>query len=230
MTVHRLKLKDLTALFFQQLRQQYLDGEMEVEVRVRPKAPAEKPEPEMNDEEFWKIISLLDWSKTGDDEAVLKPAVAALSRFSEKEIARFHDLLSEKLHRLDGEKFARHIGENAYGSGNYFSADGFLYTRCCVVANGKTAFEQVLAHPEKMPKDLEFEPLLSLPEQAYFKKTGKSFEHIPAYNYETGFNSEGWGDKTIQLEKANVGEVPNPVDYPQNNRLFWASLHVCKSL
>ncbi len=107
--------------------------------------------------------------------------------------------MSEKLHRLDGEQFARHIGENAYGKGNYFSADIFLYARCCVVANGRLLYEHILQHPEDMPKDLEFEPLLSIADEAYRKKTGKHLEHLPAFNYETGFNSQGWGEKTIRL-------------------------------
>jgi hypothetical protein len=199
MTVHQLKLKDLTALFFQQLRQQYLDGEMEVEVRVLPKAANRNGEQTMTEDEFWKIIALLDWEKEGDDDAVLQPAVAYVSAFPVSEIARFQDILSEKLHRLDGEQYARHTGENAFGEGNHFSADIFLYARCCAVANGRIFYEQVLTHPEDMPKDLDFEALLSLAGEACLKKTGKHLDHVPAYNYETGFNSQGWGEKTIRL-------------------------------
>lgn len=200
MTVHQLKLKDLTTMFLQQLRQQYLDGDMEVEVRVYPKTPHGRPTGTiMQEDEFWKIIALLNWEKEGDDESVLRPAVDYLSTFPMPDIARFQDILSEKLHRLDGEQYARHTGKNAYGRGNNFSADIFLYARCCVIANGQSFYEHVLTHPEDMPKDLDFEALLRLADLACLKKTGKHLEHIPAYNYETGFNSQGWSEKTIRL-------------------------------
>lgn len=69
--------------------------------------------------------------------------------------------------------------------------DDFLYVRCCVVANGKAAFEEVLQHPEKMP-DLTFSGLLHLAAWAYELKTGKPFVHLSAYNYETYSNENGW--------------------------------------
>ncbi|MFN0013394.1 MAG: DUF4240 domain-containing protein [Saprospiraceae bacterium] len=153
----------------------------------------------MSEDVFWQIIAMLDWEKEGDDEAVLRPAVDFLSAFSATEIARFQDILSEKLHRLDGERYAKHIGENAYGSSGYFSTDIFLYARCCVVANGRSFYEHVLKHPQDMPQDMDFEALLGLADDAYFAKTGTHMEYVPAYNYETGFNSHGWGEKTIRL-------------------------------
>src|SRR4051812_12101512 len=102
----------------------------------------------MNEETFWDIISRLDWSKTGDDEAVLEPAVEALSRMPEEEICEFEEILAEKLFELDGETYARNIGKHSFGkSPKRFSADEFLYARGSVVANGKDYFEQVLADP-----------------------------------------------------------------------------------
>lgn len=35
------------------------------------------PEAWLTESEFWQIIALLDWSKTGDDEAVIAPAVVS---------------------------------------------------------------------------------------------------------------------------------------------------------
>ena len=32
--VHKLKLKDLGAVFFQQLKEQYIDGNLDVEIKV----------------------------------------------------------------------------------------------------------------------------------------------------------------------------------------------------
>ena len=202
MAVHHLKLKDLSPIFFQQLRQQSLDGEMDVEVRVIPKKlHGRNIGQTMTEEVFWDIIGMLDWEKEGDDDAVLEPAINFLSDFPIPEISRFQDLLSEKLHQLDGEQYARHIGESAYGGHRHFSADGFLYARCCAVANGRLFYQHVIGHSEDMPKDLEFEALLRLADSACVKKTGKHLEHIPAFNYETGFNSQGWGEKTITFDR-----------------------------
>lgn len=48
-----------------------------------------------------------------------------------------------------------------------------------------------------MIKDLTFEPLLWLADKAHLKKTGEPSPHIPAFVYETFFNTEGWGQKAI---------------------------------
>ncbi|MCB0519396.1 MAG: DUF4240 domain-containing protein [Lewinellaceae bacterium] len=72
------------------------------------------------------------------------------------------------------------------------SVDDFLYVRCAVVAEGETAFKKVLANPPSIPQDITFEPLLQLASRAYEKKTGRPFVHVPAYNFETYGNEEGW--------------------------------------
>lgn len=173
---------------------------MDVEVRVIPKnLHGRNTGQTMTEEVFWEIIGILDWEKEGEDDAVMQPAIDFLEKFPLSGISRFQDILSEKLHRLDGEIYARHTGENAYGGNGYFSADIFLYARCCVVANGRRFYQHVLAHPEDMPKDLEFEALLRLADSACLKKTGKHLDHVPSFNFETGFNSQGWGEKTIRI-------------------------------
>ena len=105
---------------------------------------------------------------------------------------RFADLLSEKLYLLDAKKYAKHIGEDAWDGEQYFSVDNFLYARCCVVANGENLYKKVLNNPETMPKDITFEALLYLPSDAYERKTGKDYDYIPAFNFETYSNEEGW--------------------------------------
>lgn len=151
---------------------------------------------EMDETHFWRIIEQLDWQQEGDDEAVLAPAIAALSRFPETAIRAFADIQAKLLYQLDGKSYA-----DAYAPGdNYFSADGFLYARCAVVANGRETYYNILEHPEEMPQDIGFESLLSLPELAWQLCTGKEeWDHLPAYNYETGFNEEGWGELAIKL-------------------------------
>lgn len=190
MGIHKIKLGDLTPLFFQQLREQYLDKDLDVEIKVYSK--------KLNESLFWEIIALFDWTKKGDDQAVLAPAIAFLSDLEIKEIKAFQDILSEKLFLLDGEKYATEIGQFAYGKD--FSVDIFLYARCCVIANGKACYEKVLRNPKAMIKDLTFEPLLSLAAKAYELKTGKELEYVPAFNYETFFNSEGWGKESLVIE------------------------------
>jgi hypothetical protein len=148
----------------------------------------------MNDVTFWEIIAMLNWKAAGDDDAVIRPAAMALSTFSEGDIFHFDDILAEKLYQLDGEIFAREIGEHSYkGSSEDFSADYFLYARCAVVANGKQLFEQVLADPTRMPKDLEFEALLTLASAAFQSRTGSdNYPHVSEISYETFSNAEGW--------------------------------------
>jgi len=148
---------------------------------------------EMNDDGFWRLISLFDWDKTGDDSAVVAPVVAALSKLTEDEIVGFDETLAKKLFALDGEAYARNIGEGAYtGRDDFFSVDGFLYSRCAVVANGRDYFESVLINAAAMPKDLEFEPLLYVAADAYTLKTGKEFSFSTETSYETFSNRSGW--------------------------------------
>ncbi len=54
-----------------------------------------------------------------------------------------------------------------------------------------------------MPKDITFESLLYIADEAHQKKTGKPMRHVPAFNYETFFNSEGWGSKEAKLYTKN---------------------------
>jgi hypothetical protein len=144
--------------------------------------------------EFWRIIELLNWKRTGDDEAVLKPAVRALAKKSPEEIAGFEEIMSQKLFALDTMAHARQMGEDAYIDDKHpFSVDAFLYARCCVVANGKEYYESVLADAAEFPEDIDFEALLELASTAYESSTGRapdSFE--TSVSYETFSNKVGW--------------------------------------
>ena len=132
--------------------------------------------------------------KTGDDDAVLRPALKRLSSMKVEDIYIFSDILSEKLYSLDGINYASNIGDFSYkDETQYFSNDYFLYVRCCVVANGKEFYEFVLANPTEMPKDLDFEALLYLPDEAYKKLTNtEQYDYQPKFDYETYANSEKW--------------------------------------
>jgi hypothetical protein len=43
-----------------------------------------------------------------------------------------------------------------------------------------------------MPKELEFDAVLSLPGKAYERKTQKKFAYLPRFNFETFANKNGW--------------------------------------
>lgn len=153
---------------------------------------------DMDEAQFWAILDLLDW-KTRDSDAILAPAIEALSLFSQKDIYTFHDILNEKLYALDGRRFAEQLGSNRYTSddSNYFSVDSFLYARCCVVANGRIFYEKVLQNSSKMPKEYTFESLLYVPQKAWRMKTGRDkYDYFPETWSETFSNPDGWGGIT----------------------------------
>ena len=146
----------------------------------------------MNEEEFWNTIQMFDWDKSGDDEAVLNPAVQYLAKKTNEEIFEFEEIMAQKLQSLDTKAHAQNIGEGAYVNDNeYFSVDGFLYSRCVVVANGKNYFETVLTTPKDFPKDMEFESILYLAQEAYERKNKTEWNYSSTTDYETFKNISG---------------------------------------
>ena len=153
----------------------------------------QKPKKMMSEEEFWSIIDLLDWKHQGNDKKVLAPAINALAAKTKAEICRFEERFAYLLYQLDTKAHASNIGEDACDpESDYVSADGFLYARCVVVANGREFYAKVLKDPTEMPKDMEFESLLGLASGAYELKTGEDFEYSTGCNYESFSNSAGW--------------------------------------
>lgn len=153
----------------------------------------QKPGRMLPDDAFWEIIHRLDWSRTGNDDQVLEPAVTALAAMKKTAMRHFQEALSYKLFQLDTRAHAREIGEYAYQDDDtYFSSDTFLYSRCATVAKGRDAFEAALADPSKMAKDEEFEALLSLVDTACERKTGEPLEHDAGCSFESFSNVAGW--------------------------------------
>lgn len=185
-----IDVNDISPDWIDHLRRQYKDAQLEIIVHE----PEEVEQ--MSEEQFWRIIDRLDWSKGEDDDAILAPAVTTLAAFSVADIHRFQDVLAEKLYALDKQAFAEQIGTYRYGGSRHFSSDTFLYARACVVANGKDFYYQVLKDPGKMPKEYTFEALLYLAGMAFEKKTGEAWEYLPKVSYETYSNREGWGGKS----------------------------------
>ena len=180
-----LPIQSLNPLVVRDLQEKYPTGIVHIEAAGAAQSGV------MGEPEFWHIISLLDWGRKRSDD-IMAPAVKALSLYPEEGIFLFEQLLAEKLHALDGEKFAKPLGWGNT-SGRHFSVDGFLYARCCAVANGKAFYKQVLDNPSLMPKELTFEPLLYLAEKAHLLKTGSDqYDFLPTVSYETFANQQGW--------------------------------------
>lgn len=189
-TALKMPLSALNPSVVLDLQEKYPEAEMHIVMAEMPDAATV-----MNEDQFWGIISLLDWSKEGNDDAVIEPCVQELSKLPESSILSFYDLLSEKLYLLDGRGYAEH----SVPQDESISSDLFLYARCAVIANGRVFYESVSRNPVAFPKNLFFEALLNIPERAWFRKTGGDLEHQAKYIFETGFNPNGWGADTISL-------------------------------
>lgn len=180
----KIKTSELDSQFVKDLQEKYTNREIEISISESKKSL-------LDEELFWEIIALFDWTKEEDDE-IVAPVIEKLAACPVHYIYLFQDILSEKLHQLDAKRFALYIGEASWKEDKYFSVDHFLYVRCCVVANGQEAFDEILNKPLEMPKELTFEPLLSIAAQAYEQKTGKVFNYSGHVNFETYSNQDGW--------------------------------------
>lgn len=120
--------------------------------------------------EFWKFINLLDWTKESNDD-ITQVLIKELSKKTVVEIQEFAEILHAKLAALSTQA---HLEASYKNLSNEFSADEFLYIRCCVIANGQEFYKSVLQNPDLMPQNTDFEPLLYVAEKAYFLKTGKT--------------------------------------------------------
>lgn len=178
--VLRYSLRNMSPQTLRDLQEHYPNASVQIELSEQPQNGG------LSESDFWELIALLNWSKSGDDNAVIEPVVAALVAAPFRHIYDFADILSQKLYLLDDERYTNGL-EDAD-----FVADKFLYTRCCVVANGLSFFKHIQQHPEEMPHNLLFAPILRIPNEAYRQKIGKNLEHIWAYPIETYSNSIGW--------------------------------------
>lgn len=148
----------------------------------------------MSEDTFWSLIARINLRKR-DPRAAVQPLIAALTALSVDEIREFDEVLAEKVYALDTVAHARHIGVWAYkGRDEVFSADGFLYTRLMAVAKGRKFYEQALADPQRMPKDQDFEALMSAGWRAYAAKTGEEYERCTRFSLESFSNDAGWAD------------------------------------
>ncbi len=127
-----------------------------------------------SEKEFWKIIEMMDWHFVGEDENVVKRATAYLSKKSESFIKKFHQMLLQKLRKLQGCQ-------------DYFqeerSGESFLFTRCAVIAAGKKYYESVVSNPNKIRENTEFNILTKLCNGAMALKVGENPVTYSSFKY-----------------------------------------------
>lgn len=186
--VLRYSLRNISPQTLLGLQEHYPNASVQIVLSEQPEKDG------LTEAGFWALIDTLDWSKKGDDDAVIAPVVQTLVAAPFRHIYDFADILSHKLYLLDGEQYAHGLDDAD------FIADRFLYTRCCVVANGLSFFKHIQEHPEEMPHHLLFAPLLRIPNEAYRLKIGKPLEHVCAYPIETYSNPIGWSSLHTQTE------------------------------
>lgn len=187
----RYPLRNISPDVFLDLQEKYPDASVRIELNEHPAYGG------LSEQDFWDLIARLDWQKKGDDAAVIEPVIAALAASPLRHIYDFKDILSQKLYLLDTAEHAREIGEFGYQEGSEnFSPDGFLFARCCAVANGRTAYELARRNPVAMPKDLEFAPLLRIAAEAHRRQKGTLLRYVAAYPIETFSNEKGWPEPT----------------------------------
>jgi hypothetical protein len=143
--------------------------------------------------EFWKLIELLDREALarGDEDTSVTALTAALEGRDVAELESFSEHLAQVLFDIDGKVYA----DNAGASGQ--SDDGFLYSRCFVVAQGEAHYNRVKASPNAMSPSANdwCESLLYVAKNAWASRTGNdpsdwSFETV--VSYESGSNEQLW--------------------------------------
>ena len=140
---------------------------------------------------FWSTMELCDWAQEGNDDRVLKPVIAYLTRQEDGVIFLFDDLMSELLYHLDTKKLA----EQCQAADKYMSNDSFLYSRCVALINGADYYKRAKLGQKKEIWRMEFESLLYVPAKAWalkHKTSADDYPHIPPLSYETGSNQNGW--------------------------------------
>lgn len=136
----------------------------------------------MRDEEFWKLISLIDMDLVNqeDDFTGVQPLTEALAKKPAEDITHFHELLAMRLFALDSQdRFDVSCG----------SDDGFLYQRCYMIASGKAVYEKAVQDPKDICDEMEWcEALLYVAGEAWEVNQIAEWDFDPSVSYETGSN------------------------------------------
>jgi len=146
----------------------------------------------MDIDTFWRLIALFDWSRRGDDDAVMRRAFGALTLMPIENLALFEELLAQTLYATDTEVHC----DNAVWDG-YVSDDSFLYARAAAVSSGREFYETLILDPREMPTtECEFESLLYLARNVYKERVGVEANFETTVSYESGSNKAGWPSRS----------------------------------
>lgn len=153
-----------------------------------------KTNQQLQEDQFWKLIAMINWSEAENDEKV-NPLLEKLATLSDEAIFAFQDQLALKLKSLDGPDYFDQYGSGEMGA----SADSFLYGRCYVIGQGRAYYHKVLEDATQILPDVDLEHLLYAAEIAYERKHGQELERLPVANYESFYNTDLWGERAISL-------------------------------
>ncbi len=178
----RVNIKDINLQFFKDL-EETAGASAQLEIKVESNRCGEGL---FNEDQFWQAIELLDWKQKNRAD-VVEPLVASMSKMPMSSIYLFQDILSEKLFNIDTKEHAKAYMKQQ--NDDYFSVDDFLYVRCAAVAEGREYYENILNNPTELSDQIDFEHILSVAADAYKRKTGRDFDYVPLYNYESKSNT-----------------------------------------
>ncbi|MFK0014893.1 DUF4240 domain-containing protein [Streptomyces sp. NPDC091027] len=146
--------------------------------------------------DFWSLIATLNGVATQES---CQRLAKELSRRPVPDIIGFAERHAEALYRLDQEKFGTiPVMDLTQRDGSPFpqSSDVFLYTRCAVVAAGRTVWESVFSDADKFAPytsaEHDGEWLLYVPDRAYELATGREWNRLTRYCFESYSNRDGW--------------------------------------
>ncbi|MFI8363338.1 DUF4240 domain-containing protein [Streptomyces sp. NPDC085612] len=146
--------------------------------------------------DFWSLIATLNGVPTQES---CQRLAEELSRRPVPDIIGFAERHAEALYRLDQEKFGTlPVVDLTERDGRPFpqSSDVFLYTRCAVVAACCTVWESAFSDADKFAPytsaEHDGEWLLYVPDRAYELATGKEWDRLTRYCFESYSNRDGW--------------------------------------
>lgn len=138
---------------------------------------------------FWGIMKKANWDYE-DSQKILEPVIEFLSNHDDKYIFAFHDIMSELLYSLDKKELAQPMIDH----GTY-DDETFLYQRCFVLTNNNKFYHDILHGVKQLDDDLQFKPLLNLPQKAWAKRnnsTMMNYPHTPKYSIKSKSNQKHW--------------------------------------
>jgi hypothetical protein len=170
-------------------------------------------EDDMDIKSFWKIIDKTRRESDGWED-MYEPLVNNLSNLEINEIMLWGNIFDE-YQRLS---YKNKLWAAAYVINGGCSDDGFDYFRAWLTAQGKRIYLKALKDPDSLAnvdvveEDVEFEDMLSVAAEAYFKKLG-----IKDYDYDQ-YNKEL--DK-YPLSDNIKNEMASEIEYPEDIDVEW---------